>query len=44
MVERNMQKSKVKVVDNFLPIFEFNPIKEKHEGETLVECDLSIYE
>ena len=24
MVERNMQKSKVKVIDNFLPVFEFN--------------------
>ena len=32
MVERNMQKSKVKVVDNFLPIFEFNPIKSQMES------------
>ena len=27
-----MQKSKVKVIDNFLPIFEFVPIKSEIEG------------
>ena len=32
MVEKNMQKSKIKVVDNFLPIFEFNPIKNQIES------------
>ena len=32
MVEKNMQKSKVKIVDNFLPIFEFNPIKNQIES------------
>ena len=32
MVEKNMQKSKIKVVDNFLPIFEFNPIKSQMES------------
>ena len=32
MVEKNMQKSKIKVVDDFLPIFEFAPIKNQMEG------------
>ena len=32
MVEKNMQKSKIKVIDDFLPIFEFVPIKSEIEG------------
>ena len=32
MVEKSMQKSKIKVVDDFLPIFEFAPIKNQMEG------------
>ena len=32
MVEKSMQKSKIKVVDDFLPIFEFVPIKNQMEG------------
>ena len=32
MAEKSMQKSKIKVVDNFLPIFEFNPIKSQMES------------
>ena len=32
MVEKSMQKSKIKVIDNFLPIFEFMPIKSKMES------------
>ena len=32
MAEKSMQKSKIKVVDNFLPIFEFAPMKSEIEG------------
>ena len=35
MVEKNMQKSKVKVVDNFLPQNEFNKIKFVLEGSDI---------
>ena len=33
MVERNMQKSKIKIIDNFLPIHKFNTIKKDLESE-----------